>query len=353
MGEIQRFGLLIEKMGEYPTAMSGRETSQAIDAAAAEWAAREDKGALSDTESDALAAWLAGDSRCLGALMRARAVYMRTEAAQALGSGFDPDTFLVPEKKFHAQIQRRQRALYLSGAAAACVLMVAIAGSSLLAPEALATELGEVRLVSLEDGSSVVLNTQTRVKVRYSRDRRLVQLLEGEVDFRIVPDIGRDFVVSVGDSQIKATDASFRVRHINGARIEVLVYRGAVQVSGKTASPTGVTVETNTQLSLTAGKAVPDGGEKVSYVAPDEVKRALAWREGKLAFEGETLAAAAASFRRYSATTILIQDPDLAQETIVGLFAANDPVGFSKAIEEVFDAKAIKQDDKIILMRKE
>lgn len=333
--------------------MSARETSQAIDAAAADWAAREDKGPLSDAESEALSSWLAGDPRRPGALIRARAVYLRTEAARALGRDFDPEVFARPVAQAQAPSARRKNALLVTGAAAACVFMAAMAGSSFLAPQALATELGEVRLVPLEDGSSVMLNTLTRVKVRYSRDQRAVQLLEGEVDFRIVPDDARDFIVSVGANEIKAKDASFRVKHIDGGALEILVYRGEVEVSGKTATPAGVLIESNTQLSLPSRRASSQGGETLSYVPPDDVKRALAWRDGKLAFEGETLAAAAASFRRYSATAILIEDPDLAQETVVGLFAANDPVGFSKAIEEVFDAKVIRRDDKIILVRRD
>jgi transmembrane sensor len=87
-------------------------------------------------------------------------------------------------------------------------------------------------------------------------------------------------------------------------------------------------------------------------IAPEAVTRELAWREGKLAFEGETLKQAAETFARYSDTRIPIRDPDLAREPVTGLFAANDPVGFGRAIAHVFDARLAQDGDTIVLTRR-
>jgi transmembrane sensor len=100
--------------------------------------------------------------------------------------------------------------------------------------------------------------------------------------------------------------------------------------------------------------ADPNGrstGEHPQPVAPEAVTRELAWREGKLAFEGESLKQAADAFARYSDTRIQIQDPGLAREPVTGLFAANDPVGFSRAIARVFDAKLERDGDDVVLTR--
>jgi transmembrane sensor len=75
--------------------------------------------------------------------------------------------------------------------------------------------------------------------------------------------------------------------------------------------------------------------------------RELAWREGKIAFEGERLDQAAAQFARYSRTRIAIPDPALAAEPVSGLFAAADPVGFSRAVAAIFDAKLDQNGDSI------
>ncbi|MGH6978231.1 MAG: anti-sigma factor, partial [Brevundimonas sp.] len=70
--------------------MAERETSRSIDAAAAAWVAREDRTPLTSDEEAALNAWLRVDARNAGALLRARAVALRSESARALGGGYDP-----------------------------------------------------------------------------------------------------------------------------------------------------------------------------------------------------------------------------------------------------------------------
>lgn len=51
-----------------------------------------------------------------------------------------------------------------------------------------------------------------------------------------------------------------------------------------------------------------------------------------LAFEGDTLAQAAAQFARYSHVRILIDDPEVAQKRVAGLYSATDPDGFATAV---------------------
>jgi hypothetical protein len=92
-------------------------------------------------------------------------------------------------------------------------------------------------------------------------------------------------------------------------------------------------------LVLTANAAVlapaAPGGEPAGAVTPvrldaDEVARRLAWQDGLLAFNGESLAQAAGEFARYSSTRIVIDDPALADEPLTGLYASSDPEGFAR-----------------------
>jgi transmembrane sensor len=79
--------------------------------------------------------------------------------------------------------------------------------------------------------------------------------------------------------------------------------------------------------------------------------RELAWREGKIALQGETLAEAAAVYARYSDIPIVIADPELAQLKVTGLFAVNNPLGFSRAVAEVFDAQVREDEHQIVITR--
>src|ERR1700754_5214724 len=86
-----------EENRRLPLQMTKRETSRYIDDAAADWIARLDRGPLSQEEAEAFDAWLSGDPRRRGALLRADALSMLSESARALGPQFDPAQFAEPK----------------------------------------------------------------------------------------------------------------------------------------------------------------------------------------------------------------------------------------------------------------
>ncbi len=326
--------------------MAERDTSRDIDQAASEWTARLDRGPLSPELDVAYQAWLNGDPRAKGALLRAQALSMMSESAQALGPEFDPAIFTEPRRP---RLSRRQ-ALTWTGAAAAAASLAALGVTSAAAGTVISTERGEIRLTPLKDGSTVLLNTDSRIRVRYEKDQRVVVLLKGEAYFSVARDV-RPFVVEVNGRKLRTVQAGFRVRKLDEAPVDLLVNLGQVDVSAAPliGSAQIITVTSNTRLELSDPAHI--SAERPLAIAPQIVTRELAWREGKLAFEGQTLGEAAAEFARYSDTRIQVRDADLAREPVTGLFAANDPVGFSRAIARVFDARLEQDADKVVLTR--
>lgn len=325
--------------------MAQRESSRDIDQAASEWTARLDRGPLTTQDEAAFRAWLAGDARRKGAMLRAQALSMMSESAQALGDGFDPADFSEPKV---ARFSRRQALTWGGGAAAAASLAALAIGLPAAAGTVISTERGEIRLAPLKDGSTVLLNTETKIRVRYEKGRRIVNLLNGEAYFSVARDDRRPFIVEVDGRRLSTTQANFRVRKLEQAPVDVLVNQGLVDIAPAAASARAGRLASNTRMELSARAAV----ERPQALTPETVTRELAWREGKLAFEGETLEQAAATFARYSDTQILIGDPALAREPVTGLFAANDPIGFSRAIARVFDAKADQRNDAVVISRR-
>lgn len=319
--------------------MGVRETSAEIDAAAAEWAVRVDRGPLAQAEQAALDAWLAEDIRRRGAFARAQAMFVHARRTKALGPEFDADAYLArhdsaaPDgvgvlQDVESGPASRRRFLMLGGSAAAAVACGVIAlGFGLGTPaEAYATRKGEVRLVPLNDGSQMTLNTATSTEVLFSKKERHVELAAGEALFDVAHDAARPFIVVAGDTTVRATGTSFTVRRLPGQPVQVLVREGAVEISSLSRSAATRIVRANTRAIAAASQPV-----EVAPVAPAEVGRALAWREGKLAFEDQPLAKAAAEFARYSDRRIEFADPALGEETITGLYAANDPLGFARS----------------------
>lgn len=316
--------------------MAERETSRDIDQAASDWTARLDRGPLTPEQQRAYHTWLNGDPRSKGALLRARALSMRSESAKALGLDFDPIAFEEPRPKSAS----RRKALIWTGGAISGAALAALGFGLAPASATIRTARGEIRLVPLKDGSTVLLNTGSSIQVPKDADARFVTLLEGEAYFSVARDMTRPFTVEVDGHRLRTTQAGFRVRKLDASPVDVLVDRGRVDLDG------AQQIAANMRL-LFSDLAL----ERPQPIAPDVVARELSWREGKLAFEGETLKQAADSFARYSDVHIQISDPELAREPVTGLFAASDPVGFSRAVARVFNAEFEQRGDTVLLTR--
>jgi len=80
-----------------------------------------------------------------------------------------------------------------------------------------ATALGEQRSVRFEDGSTVELNSRSKIRVKYSKQERDVELIEGQALFHVAHDTSRPFIVAVGATRVRAVGTEFDVyKRLNG-----------------------------------------------------------------------------------------------------------------------------------------
>jgi len=316
-------------------------TAREIDAVAADWAARIDRGPLSPGEDTRFQAWLAGDVRCPGAYARMRAIALNTERARALGTDFDPAAF-VPQASSRRTVLR-------AGGAIAAALLIGVAGTWQMLKQRgrFITAKGESKSIALKDGSVVTLNTASEIQVNFTDALRAIELVRGEALFDVAKDKARPFVVAAGDTHVRAVGTSFIVRRLDAAPVQVLVREGIVEVF----RPAGGTAPVRLGANAMA-EARPDGSDIAAHAVPAvQVRRLMAWQSGQIAFEGETLAQAASEFSRYSDTRIVIDDPSLAREEIAGLFKATDPVGFARTVAISLNAHASVGEGEVRLTR--
>lgn len=299
--------------------MTSTRPANAIDARAAAWVAREDRGPLDEQELATRDAWLRADPRHLGAYARARAVFVRLERSQALGPAF-------MSRSGAGTAPRLRRWLGWPAAVAAGLCAMTVVGLFLFqGPDHHATGLGEVLRVPLRDGSSLVLNSNSEVSVDFGADQREVRLLKGEALFEVSTDPERPFSVVAGETRVTAVGTAFSVHRGRDGGLDVIVREGIVDVDG--GDPQPVRVIANFKASAGPGLNV-----EIEPLQAEETGRRLAWSDGMLAFEGETLAQAAAQFARYSNVRILIDDPEVAQRRVAGLYSAKDPDGFAATV---------------------
>lgn len=219
--------------------------------------------------------------------------------------------------------------------AASVLLVVAAAVLFILRPElfdrdrnSYSTAVGEMRSIALPDGSVVELNTQSRLRMRFSETVRLVELVAGEAIFKVAKDRDRPFRVVAGASEIVAVGTAFNV-YADQSRTVVTVLEGRVRVSARTPPPTRAgsgAPPVGAEVELGSGEqAVIAPRRPIARVKLADATRVTSWTERRLIFEDASLAAVAAEFARYSPRVIRIGDAALAERQITGVFDASDP----------------------------
>lgn len=239
------------------------------------------------------------------------------------------------------------------------------------------TGIGEQRVVELEDHSRIALDAATRLRVRFSKDARIVQLIEGQAQFSVAKDAARPFKVEAGHHVVVAVGTAFTVEYVN-REMHVAMLEGKVAVLQQR-SPDGLAddVKANVQespsrkghvdlkptrtiaprsmtddIELTAGQAlhVSDDGE--ATVTPHgDLEAATAWREGKVIFHKEPLGEAVRRLNRYSSLQIEISDAALASMQVSGVFEAGDTLAFVEALQSYLPVTADTSGSRVIRLR--
>ena len=282
-----------------------------------------------------------------------------------------------------ATVSRRN----LLAVAASLLLVTAAIATYLLGPRGVySTALGEQRSLALNDGSTVQLNSLSKIRIRYTERERTVDLLQGQALFHVAKDSTRPFVVYSGQTRVKAVGTQFDVyRKAAGTIVTVVEGRVAVippRVSGTPEAPTPSTrleprigsakrdsennndhpgngdfgrLETRGNsspapvLALAPNKPAPDtdvvqgagAGEGAILLAAGEqitvttqaahktthpnVAGATAWTARQLVFESAPLADVAEEFNRYNERKLIIDPSALGGFHISGVFSSTDP----------------------------
>ena len=211
-------------------------------------------------------------------------------------------------------IRRRRAVAWGIAATVACAVVggayVWISPSSIL----YTTVVGEQHSSKLEDGSLVILNTDSKVKVRYTSSHRDLQLLQGEALFDVGGDARRPFVVEAGDVAVTALGTRFNVyRH--DLITDISVAQGAVRISaGARAS-----------ARVNAGEQARVDGGRITIRGNANIAAALAWRERKLIFEDRPLPEVVKELNRYNRGKVVLVGNAGEGKRVSATFENDDP----------------------------
>jgi transmembrane sensor len=312
--------------------------------AAAMLVARQSEG-LNESEQQLLAQWLARDPSH-------RAMFDSAERAWRVFADSD-DNEVLAAMRTHALAPRpRVSRPWLPLAAAASVLVM-VAGAALYfmrsAPSATTFQYtsarGEVKEHRLPDGSRMTLDADSAASGVFGDDSRTVELQRGRALFAVETDASRPFAVVAAGHRIVAVGTRFDV-NLAADGLTVTLLEGQVDVSAADSGLALATLKPGQQYTERSG----DAAVRTVGAAGEN---AVAWRNGLINFDDQTLAEATAVMNRYSREQIVIRDPGVAGLRLSGQFRAGDSGRFAETLSEMHRLRSVRRGDEIELLPRE
>lgn len=321
------------------------QSSATVRQAAWEWVVRHDRG-LTAAEGRAFASWRDTEPAHAAEFGRAVAAWQRLNRLRQ-----SPRLQAAADQVLH-RVRERRRFKLAGGLllAAAAMVMFGFLGWRWEQPKLEAASNYQVlastaHVVRLPDGSTVLLNGDSRIETNFTATERRVWLRQGEALFTVTKNAARPFFVTAGPVTVRAVGTAFNVE-INPSAINVLVTEGRVRVNdsaqGNSLLPPAVDgAEPLLQAGQQARVELASGPSAavVMPVAPYEVEQALAWQATRLVFRDTPLDEVVSAFNHYNPRKLALAAPELRARKITGIFRADNVDGFLRLLVVAADVK--------------
>ena len=346
-----------------------------VTAEACAWIAQLETGDMTRADIDAFREWMhrspchAAEIRQLGEL--SAELNVLTEYSNSLQEAIDHYNSITSRRTRNAYFTPLRMGSWIAAMSfvLATVLFVSGESSPPKQPLQLHTAVGDYLQQELPDGTTVKLNTNSRIEIQYVAAERRVHLLQGEASFEVAHNPDRPFVVEAAGKMVQAVGTAFVVR-LTKRDFEVTVTEGRVQFEqiltrseiigpvtiAKDGSHNGEkVVEARTSIMLEAGQRLfipaQSVAEAVQVISEDELRRKLSWQEGLLDFTDTPLGEVVSEVNRYNIIQVVITDPALSELKFGGIFRTKDTELLMEALESAFEIKSEYVDDTTIHLK--
>jgi transmembrane sensor len=335
--------------------------TQAIEEAAAEWVVRLGSDQRTHADEQAFRAWLEESSAHAQAYADCVALWDAVGDMVATNEAHRTLKSLRAPARIGRKINRRL--MLFVGLGSALAVTAGVVGPLLLGgAQTFQTGLGEQRRVQLADGSGVLLNTDTKLRVKFTAPQRLVFLDRGQAFFEVAKEKTRPFRVLAGHNEVRALGTAFEVRRMGeGIQVtleegQVAIYRGVdSSLQTLTANPTA---PANSSAAVSVPVAVLSPGqqailEPMEPVAVNRVDlgKSQAWRYGRMILDNALLGDVISDLNRYGGVQIVLADPKLAEIRVSGVFHTGRPEDFVKSVTAAFPIRVSHHDADTIVLK--
>lgn len=191
------------------------------------------------------------------------------------------------------------------------------------------TVVGERQRLQLDDGSKVLLNTDSAFSSDMTDQRRVARLLQGEAFFEVPVSQGPPLEVRAGAVSMRATSAAFAVRYLDGVA-QIQVQRGALDVRAP---------KDNAAVMLADGDSIRVGPDGFSHRQKLDQNKGLAWTQGRLVFDNCPMGEVLAELRRYYPGWIVNTNSALNNVAVTGNYRLDSPLDVVRALAQITSAQ--------------
>lgn len=280
-----------------------RRSENSIRERAADWVTRIQAGDIGPDNAERLRAWLSESPE-------------HERVFRQMLDVFTASTYVAEQYTRESQPAaqpEKSRSGYGFAAAASVALAVVAGFWALSGPDlSIETQTGERILMSLEDGSSVHLNSQSSVEIEFTEDARIATLPRGEVLFDVNDADPRPFYVLSDGVDVRVTGTTFQVTHYGDDAV-VAVIEGEVRVG---LSSSGMNGDGNRAVTLRRGEQVLYSGRALGAPSRADISRITGWQEGWLYLEDQPLQELVDRLNRHYDGRIEIRDRELAASKV-------------------------------------
>jgi len=351
--------------------MSARKddtVTEAIEKRAAEWFVQHRDGNLSTADRQQYLQWLRASPRHVEAYLNVIGVAAKLpEAMSSMAFDLESDIREVKSSQFaadralfaasHTRHTRAGRHRWIAATVMATAGVLVALGLAIywvrpgwLTSRMIVVPTEQQRVITLEDGSVARVDSDTRLRIAFSRTRRLIELPEGHALFSVTHDVRRPFIVHTGNDDIVAVGTQFDVYRRN-RRTLVTVVEGRVEIVGARpgkGSPDGAGAQVSPPLQMSAGQQI-QLTDTVVFPAPRSIdtQSAIAWTRRVMTFSGTRLEDVAAQFNRHTGAHIQIDAPGLKDYKVNGVFQAYDVDSFVEYLRQFSGVTVMRNGDDV------
>jgi transmembrane sensor len=221
--------------------------------------------------------------------------------------------------------------------AAACVVTLLTVRmpddlASFLKSNVIETGVAQSRSVVLDDGSRVLLDARSRLRVAFTPADRDVELLDGQAHFEVAKDSRRPFRVRTKSAEVVAVGTMFDVATVP-TRTTVTLIEGHVNVRTISITPQ---IEPQIEALVPGQQLRIDGDGRLLEKKDVKLDNVTAWQHGTLILDDMPLQEALAVVNRYSTTQIVIPAASFQSRRVSGVFRVGDVETETMALQRYF-----------------